>query len=283
MSHGGSADDTIEPNLTPLLDLVLQLLMFFMITVNFTQGVTNTGETLPRSETAAPLDPDGNDPLILSVKPFRMGNGVWKVTDLTMVALKQAGISAVTLDEVAKLRGREFPDSSELTLALDELRSAATTADQAKGELASQQKRILDASRPRDDFKYLSKKEREKLSEHFKEGETCVFIPTESLTEYEKEKKGYTKANLVRNMEEIAERLKKLGDDEKDLAKRERERGRVVKARVNDTDEILVPVHIRADADVKTGDIYELMDACKAAGFPNIRARALLGFGEKKK
>ena len=118
MSHGSASDETIEPNLTPLLDLVLQLLMFFMITVNFTQGVTNTGETLPHSETVAPLDPEGNDPIILSVKPFRMGAGVWKVTDQTLIALKQAAVSTPTLDAaLATMRGREFPSLSELTLA----------------------------------------------------------------------------------------------------------------------------------------------------------------------
>ena len=30
-----SVDETLDVNLTPLLDLVLQLIMFFMITVNF--------------------------------------------------------------------------------------------------------------------------------------------------------------------------------------------------------------------------------------------------------
>ena len=31
MSHGGGTVEVAEPNLTPLLDLVLQLLMFFLI------------------------------------------------------------------------------------------------------------------------------------------------------------------------------------------------------------------------------------------------------------
>ena len=36
MSHGGGDGETCEPNMTPLLDLVLQILMFFIVTINFT-------------------------------------------------------------------------------------------------------------------------------------------------------------------------------------------------------------------------------------------------------
>ena len=43
MSHGGADDNSADPNLTPLLDLVLQLLMFFIINVNFVaEQVGNT-------------------------------------------------------------------------------------------------------------------------------------------------------------------------------------------------------------------------------------------------
>ena len=42
MSHGGSDSGvSAEPNMTPLLDLVLQLLMFFIINVNFVSEQVN--------------------------------------------------------------------------------------------------------------------------------------------------------------------------------------------------------------------------------------------------
>ena len=42
MSHGPSAEGSnAEPNLTPLLDVVLQLLMFFMMCVNFVTEQVN--------------------------------------------------------------------------------------------------------------------------------------------------------------------------------------------------------------------------------------------------
>lgn len=44
--------DRVELNLTPLLDLVLQIIMFFMITVNFVSDQVNANVTLPSSTSA---------------------------------------------------------------------------------------------------------------------------------------------------------------------------------------------------------------------------------------
>jgi biopolymer transport protein ExbD len=61
---GGS---TCEPNLTPLLDLVLQLLMFFIITVNFvSQQVTKEIE-LPDAQSAKPMDKDETEVLFINM------------------------------------------------------------------------------------------------------------------------------------------------------------------------------------------------------------------------
>jgi biopolymer transport protein ExbD len=54
MSHG--ADDSAVPNLTPLLDVVLQLLMFFMMCVNFVSEQTNQNVKLPVAQSARPMD-----------------------------------------------------------------------------------------------------------------------------------------------------------------------------------------------------------------------------------
>lgn len=55
MSHGGG-DDSCEPDLTPLLDLVLQLLMFFIINVSFVSEQVSPEVKLPASESARPID-----------------------------------------------------------------------------------------------------------------------------------------------------------------------------------------------------------------------------------
>src|SRR5262249_41597714 len=70
MSHGGG-DETraCEPNLTPLLDLVLQILMFFMVTVNFATEQTQAAGELPTSQTARPLPTQGvKDPLFINLR-----------------------------------------------------------------------------------------------------------------------------------------------------------------------------------------------------------------------
>jgi len=53
MSHSGSGGAV--PNLTPLLDVVLQLLMFFMMCVNFVSEQVNQDVTLPPAQTARPM------------------------------------------------------------------------------------------------------------------------------------------------------------------------------------------------------------------------------------
>src|SRR5262245_44226273 len=70
MSHGGG-DETraCEPNLTPLLDLVLQILMFFMVTVNFATEQNQEDVALPDSQTARPLPTQGvKDPLFINLR-----------------------------------------------------------------------------------------------------------------------------------------------------------------------------------------------------------------------
>jgi biopolymer transport protein ExbD len=59
MSHvpGSGNSENLEPNLTPLLDVVLQLIMFFMITVNFVaRDQFNKKIQLPKAQVAANLD-----------------------------------------------------------------------------------------------------------------------------------------------------------------------------------------------------------------------------------
>jgi biopolymer transport protein ExbD len=45
-----------EPNLIPMLDLVLQMVMFFMLCANFIQDDLNEGVKLPHAIAARPLD-----------------------------------------------------------------------------------------------------------------------------------------------------------------------------------------------------------------------------------
>jgi len=65
MSHGSS--DKCEPNFTPLLDLVLQLVMFFMLCANFVMEQTAVEIKLPKAIAAKALDKTEEDVLFLNV------------------------------------------------------------------------------------------------------------------------------------------------------------------------------------------------------------------------
>lgn len=54
MSHGSV--EKCEPNLIPMLDLVLQLIMFFMLVTNFIADDLNEAVKLPNAIEARPLD-----------------------------------------------------------------------------------------------------------------------------------------------------------------------------------------------------------------------------------
>jgi biopolymer transport protein ExbD len=57
-----------DPNLTPLLDLVLQLIMFFMITVNFVRVDQFDGSiALPVASTAIPIDNTAHEWVFLNL------------------------------------------------------------------------------------------------------------------------------------------------------------------------------------------------------------------------
>jgi biopolymer transport protein ExbD len=68
MSHGASLEIRAEPNLVPLLDLVLQLIMFFMICLNFVNEQFNNKDIiLPFAQSARPMDKGEVDVLFLNL------------------------------------------------------------------------------------------------------------------------------------------------------------------------------------------------------------------------
>jgi biopolymer transport protein ExbD len=66
MSHGSSADKC-EPNLIPLLDLVLQLVMFFMVTANFVMEQVSEAIKLPEAVVAKPIEAKEDYVIFLNV------------------------------------------------------------------------------------------------------------------------------------------------------------------------------------------------------------------------
>jgi biopolymer transport protein ExbD len=67
MSHGSSA----EPDLTPMLDMVFQLVTFFMLVMNFKAASLDMTLKLPVVGSAKPVDTKGQeDLLILNIDPL---------------------------------------------------------------------------------------------------------------------------------------------------------------------------------------------------------------------
>jgi biopolymer transport protein ExbD len=67
MSHGGGGDDNIDPDLTAMLDLVMQLLMYFIMCANFIGQENNAEVQLPIAQMARPIGADTDDVLFLNV------------------------------------------------------------------------------------------------------------------------------------------------------------------------------------------------------------------------
>jgi biopolymer transport protein ExbD len=61
MSHGSSA----EPNLTPMLDMVFQLVTFFMLVINFKAASLDLTLNLPVVGSAMPVDTQGKEELLI--------------------------------------------------------------------------------------------------------------------------------------------------------------------------------------------------------------------------
>lgn len=70
MSHGGGGGEdgvSAEPNLTPLLDMVLQLVMFFMLVTNFVADEMSDKIKLPVASQAKPLTAKDTNFMYLNV------------------------------------------------------------------------------------------------------------------------------------------------------------------------------------------------------------------------
>src|SRR5262245_3164778 len=61
MSHEASA----EPNLTPILDMVFQLITFFMLVINFKSASMDLSLRLPVVGSARPVDTKGQEELLI--------------------------------------------------------------------------------------------------------------------------------------------------------------------------------------------------------------------------
>ena len=83
-SAPGMSGDVVEPDLTPLLDMVLQLVMFFMLVANFVVEQTNESIKLPDAIAAKSMDANTDKYIILNLTK----EGVVQISGVTLETLK---------------------------------------------------------------------------------------------------------------------------------------------------------------------------------------------------
>ncbi len=67
MAGSSSSQARAEPNLTPILDMVFQLITFFMLVINFKAATMDLSLRLPVVGSARPVESRGEDLLILNI------------------------------------------------------------------------------------------------------------------------------------------------------------------------------------------------------------------------
>jgi biopolymer transport protein ExbD len=92
-----SSAERFEPNLTPILDMVFQLITFFMLVINFQSATIDLSLRLP---------------VIGSVRPVEI-----KATDLLVLNVDRQGELRVYGKQVADLRGYIFVEAQASRLA----------------------------------------------------------------------------------------------------------------------------------------------------------------------
>ncbi|HLJ10969.1 MAG TPA: biopolymer transporter ExbD [Planctomycetaceae bacterium] len=65
MSAALHSEDQADPNLTPILDMVFQLITFFMLVINFKAASLDMSLKLPVIGSARPVDTHGNEELLV--------------------------------------------------------------------------------------------------------------------------------------------------------------------------------------------------------------------------
>ncbi|NIL95906.1 MAG: biopolymer transporter ExbD [Planctomycetales bacterium] len=63
----GKSSDTMEADLTPMIDIVFQLVAFFMVLVNFSQAEQDARVQLPKSALAIPPEESQEQPLTIQL------------------------------------------------------------------------------------------------------------------------------------------------------------------------------------------------------------------------
>lgn len=110
-----SSEGTAEPDLTPLLDMVFQLITFFMLVINFKGAALDQSLQLPVLGSARPLEWKGDyEPLMLNVD----NEGRVKVFGAVVSAEKFIADEAADLKKKLRASGESNPKELPVPVVL---------------------------------------------------------------------------------------------------------------------------------------------------------------------
>ena len=119
MSASMSSETRAEPNLTPLLDVVFQLITFFMLVINFSNDNHDQRVKLPVAGTARPVDDPGKiseDRIVLNIdsmgrmlfngKTYSTGEAIEQIKMQAALVRRNIKVAGIKLDESGSLPTR---------------------------------------------------------------------------------------------------------------------------------------------------------------------------------
>ncbi|MEK6261832.1 MAG: biopolymer transporter ExbD [Planctomycetota bacterium] len=102
--------DRVEPNLTPLLDMVFQLITFFMLVINFKGASMDLSLKLPVLGSARPLDRQGKlEPLLLNIDAEGGVHCFGRLEEIQPLIDKEARLLREQLRAAGEPAEKEFP------------------------------------------------------------------------------------------------------------------------------------------------------------------------------
>jgi biopolymer transport protein ExbD len=259
----GSGADRVEPNLTPLLDVILQLIMFFMITVNFVNNTFSANVRLASSISATELqDKAESDMLVVNVEVERekagfdtKGQQILKVTNpkVTKIRIQTYGKSLITVWEWPNLSGQ----NKKQPLFLVEFKEGADAdAGNKKLKINDQAISLHDWINTR---KALQKVDEEKYLKALQDGVKPPGRPVPVPDNADNEYAAITAAQ---------EAIHKVASDYR--------LGRANKDKSSSTDRLPFPVLIRPDLATDYPPVIKLITQCNQEKFSSIDLRSLI-------
>ncbi len=107
MSASIHSSEQAEPNLTPILDMVFQLITFFMLVINFQAAALDMSLRLPVVGSARPVQTETEDLMVLNITDKGNLRVTGQTVDMEKFLTKEAAFAKRKL-------GRAFKEGDEL-------------------------------------------------------------------------------------------------------------------------------------------------------------------------